>query len=286
MRKIGFILFILVVFTFFLSAQEVKLPKVSPGASVTQTIGLCDVTISYHRPGVKERKIWGDLVPYDKVWRAGANEATAIDFGCDVKVEGKKLLAGKYGFFVIPHQEKATIIFSKQSDIWGTYGYKKEMDVIRFEVKTEKAKFCEWMMFYFVDLSDSSATAVLHWENVMWKFKIEVDTQAAVMKSAARTFGRYWVPPYQAADYLFEADANLDKAVKWIGLSTKIEETYWNMFLKAKIYKKMAKTKADHKKALKTLEKAIMLGKKLTPQQQKTYVAPGEELLKTWKAKK
>ena len=286
MKKVGFILLILVVFTFFLSAQEVKLPRVSPGASVSQTIGLCDVTISYHRPGVKERKIWGGLVPYDKVWRAGANEATTISFGCNVKVEGHELAAGTYGFFVIPHQEKATIIFSKQTDIWGTYAYKKEMDVLRFKVPTEKTKSCEWMMFYFVGISDSSATAVLHWEKVMWKFKIEVDTQAAVMKSAARTFGRYWLPPYQAANYAYDTDGNLDEALKWINLSTKIEVTYWNMFLKARIYKKMAKTKADHKKAMKMLEKAIMLGKKLTPQQQKNYLPKSEKLLKTWKSKK
>lgn len=286
MKKIGFILLILVSFIFFLSAQEVKLPRVSPGATVTQTIGLCDVTVSYHRPGVKERQIWGGLVPYDEVWRAGANEATTFRFGCDVKVEGHELPAGTYGFFVIPHQEKATVIFSKQSDVWGTYGYKEDMDVLRFEVQTEQAEFCEWMMFYFTDLSDSAASAVLHWENVMWKFKIEVDTRGTVMKSAARTFGRYWVSPYQAANYAYETDGNLDEALKWIELSTKVEETFWNVNLKAKIYKKMARTKADHKKALKTLEQAIMLGKKLNPEQQKTYVAPSEELLKTWKAEK
>lgn len=285
MKKVGLTLLILVSFVFFLSAQEVKLPKPSPGASVTQTIGLCEVTISYHRPGVKERKIWGDLLPYDKIWRAGANEATTIDFGCDVMVEGKKLPAGKYGFFVIPNQDKATLIFSKQADIWGTYGYKEDQDALRIDVKTEKAKFCEWMMFRFVDLSDSGAAVVLHWENVMWKFKIEVDTKAAVMKSAERTFGRYWVAPYQAANYAF-GKGDLENAMKWVELSTKINQAYWNMVLKAKILKKMAKTKADHKKALKTLEMAIKLGAKLPPNQQETYVTEGKKLLQTWKTKK
>jgi hypothetical protein len=285
MKRISLTLLILVLFVFFLSAQEVKFPRPSPAASVTQTIGLCEVTISYHRPGVKERKIWGDLVPYDKTWRAGANEVTTIDFGCDVTVEGKKLPAGKYGFFVIPHQDKATLIFSKQTDIWGTYGYKEEQDALRIEVKTEAAKFCEWMMFYFVGLSENAAAAVLHWENVMWKFKIEVDTQAAIMKTAEKTFGRYWVPPYQAADYAFGQD-NLEKALTWIELSTNIKEAYWNMALKAKIYKKAAKTKADHKKALKILEKAIQLGAKLPANQQETYVTESKELLKNWKTKK
>ena len=95
-------------------AQDLKFPQVSPAASVVQTVGLTEITISYHRPGVKGRTIWGDLVPYDKVWRAGANEATTIEFSHDVTVEGQALKAGKYGFFALPGQSEWTVIFSKQ----------------------------------------------------------------------------------------------------------------------------------------------------------------------------
>ncbi len=290
MRKTSYILFFLAAMLcvgMFLSGQQMKFPRVSPGASVTQTIGLCEVAITYHRPGVKGRQIWGGLVPYEEVWRAGANEITTIRFACNVKIDGRELAAGTYGFLVIPHQEKgATLIFSKQTDIWGNSGYKQEMDALRIDVPTEKAEYSEWMMYYFTDLSDSSAAVVLQWENVCWKFKIEVDTQGTVIKDAERAFGRYWLSPYQAANYAFEKDTNMAEALKWVELSTKIEENYWNMALKAKIYKKMAKTNKDHGIALKMLEKAIMLGKKMTPEQQKVYVAAGEELLKTWKSRK
>src|SRR5512146_2489926 len=101
--------------------QKEEKVRISPKASVSQTIGFTDVTISYSRPGVKARKIWGDLVPYDKVWRAGANEATKITFSTDVMVEGKKLSAGSYGFFVIPGKKEWTLIFNKVADQWGAF---------------------------------------------------------------------------------------------------------------------------------------------------------------------
>ncbi|MCK4763012.1 MAG: DUF2911 domain-containing protein [Candidatus Aminicenantes bacterium] len=284
MKKIGLVLVVLVSFLLVLPAQDVKFPRVSQGASVTQTIGLCDVTIKYHRPGVKGRQVWGELVPFDKVWRAGANEATTISFGCDVKVEGKDLKAGTYGFFMIPKQDNtATLIFSKQADIWGTYGYKEENDVLRIDVKTEKAKTCEWMVFYFVDLSDSAATGVLHWENVKWQFKIEVDTKGTVIGSAKKALGRYWRTPFMSARYAYEEGIKLEEALKWVEMSTAIETNFFNMELKAKILKKMAKTKKDHKTALKLLEKAIMLGKKLSARQQEYYLPKSKELLETWK---
>lgn len=287
MRKVTLVLTILV----FLSvtagnlwAQEIKVPKPSPKASVFQEIGLIDVTITYHRPGVKGRTIWGDLVPYDKIWRTGANNATTIEFSNDVSIEGNKLAAGKYGLYTIPGKEEWVFIFSKQNSLWGTGGYKEAEDALRIKVKPGSGPHCEWMNFVFADLSDDSAKVVLRWEKVMVGFTIKVDTKGMVLKGIERTMGGYWVPAYRAADFAFENEM-LDKAKGWIDTSVNIQAAYWNMFLKAKIYKKTAKTKKDEKMAIKILHKALDLGAKL-PERQQGYTKEAKELFEKWTGKK
>jgi hypothetical protein len=288
MRKVTLILVVL----FFLSsltagslmAQEIEFPRPSQWASVAQTIGLTDVTVTYHRPGVKGRVIWGGLVPYDKMWRTGANNATTIEFSSDVLVEGNKLAAGKYGLFTIPTKDEWTFIFSKQADLWGTSGYKEERDALRVKVKAMSAPHCEWMMFAFADLKEDSAKVVLHWEKLMVGFTIKVDTGAMVLKNIEKTMDRYWSPPYRAANYAFDNEM-FDKAKEWIDVSVALKVSYWNMRLKAMIYKKLAKTKKEHKEAVRILEKAILLGKEL-PERLQQYVAEGKKLLEEWKGKK
>ena len=264
--------------------QDLKFPQVSPAATVTQTVGLTEIAISYHRPGVKGRTIWGDLVPYDKVWRAGANEATTIEFSHDVTVEGQALKAGKYGFFAVPGKSEWTVVFSKQADIWGTYGYKEDQDVLRVKVKAVAAPHCEWLNFKFAKLSEDSAVVVLHWEKLMVPFAVKVDTSGIVSGNIEKTMGRYWVSPYYAADFAFKHDM-LDKAKEYIGVSTSINKMYWNTLLKAKIYKKMAKTKKETKQAVNILKEALLLGEKL-PERQQGYVKEGKKLLEEWTAKK
>ena len=121
--------------------------RISPKAAVIQTVGFTDVRIDYSRPGVKGRQIWGGLVPYDKVWRAGANEATTISFSTDVIVNGKTLKAGKYGFFTIPTKDKWTIIFNKIADQWGAFEYNEAEDVLRIDVTPEKGNMQEWLAY-------------------------------------------------------------------------------------------------------------------------------------------
>jgi hypothetical protein len=157
--------------------------RISPKASVTQTIGFTDVTISYSRPGVKGRKIWGGLVPYNKVWRAGANEATKITFSKDVMIEGKKLKAGSYGFFAIPSPNEWTLIFNKVADQWGAFTYNEAQDAIRIKVKPVKINYWqEWMEYTFSDMNvqkagnNNSALINLVWEKLKVPFKVEVTT--------------------------------------------------------------------------------------------------------------
>jgi len=156
--------------------------RVSPKASVMQTIGTTDVTISYSSPGVKGRKIWGGLVPYDKVWRAGANEATKITFGSDVWIEGKKLSAGSYGFFVIPREKEWTIIFNKVAVQWGAFEYNESQDALRINITPQQGNYHEWLNYTFSDMSvnphgKNSAIVNLNWEKIRVPFKIETEVK-------------------------------------------------------------------------------------------------------------
>ncbi len=287
MKKATFILVVLVFVSLLTSglwAQEIKFPSLSQKASVTQTIGVTDVAINFFRPGVKGRVIWGGLVPYDKVWRTGANNATTIEFSNDVMIEGQKLAAGKYGLFTIPGTEEWTVIFSKQADIWGDYDYKVSEDVLRIKVKPMPAPFCEWMMFAFTDLAEDSAKVVLHWEKLMIGFSVKIDTKGMILTNIEKTMDRYWVPPYRSAGYAF-GNGMVDKAKEWIDLSVSLKPGYGNMLLKAKIYQKLAKSKKDNAEVIKMLEKAVQFGKGL-PQEQQEYAQEAKKLLDELKTKK
>ena len=152
---------------------DVKKVRVSPKAGVFQTIGLTDVNVSYSRPGVKNRKIWGELVPYNKVWRAGADEATKITFSTDVIIEGKKLPAGAYGFFAIPGENEWTLIFNKIADQWGAFTYNESEDALRIKVKPVSNSNQEWLLYSFTDMTSTTAQLNLIWEKSKVSLKIE-----------------------------------------------------------------------------------------------------------------
>ncbi len=169
------------------SAQEKKY-KASLPASVSQTLGMdCEITISYHRPGVKGRDVWNDksdnevigrLVPHNedpRPWRAGANNATTITFSKDVKIEGEDLAAGTYALFMVPRDEGDwTIIFSTNAKQWGSFRYNKEEDALRVDVAPEDADHQEWLVYGFEDCEGPSGTAYLRWEKKKISFKIDV----------------------------------------------------------------------------------------------------------------
>ena len=191
MKRLSIISFFLIL-SFLLILPSTTLAqrnKVRPSlkASVMQRLGIdTDITIEYSRPGVKGRKIWGELVPYglapgnkysnDKPfpWRAGANENTTIEFSKDVLIEGNKLPAGKYGIHIIPSEKDWIIIFSKNNSAWGSFSYNQEEDALRVTVTPAEALHQEWMMFGFDNLAGTSATAFLRWEKLKVPFKIEL----------------------------------------------------------------------------------------------------------------
>jgi hypothetical protein len=171
-------IFLLISFVLFTNSTEAQNNKqelrISPKAEVMQTVGFTDIRIIYSRPGIKGRTIWGKLVPFDAVWRAGANEATKITFSTDVTVEGKKLKKGSYSLFAIPGKNEWTLIFNKVADQWGAFEYNESDDALRVKVKTEKAIWQEWLSYTINKASGTSAVIRLEWEKIKVPFKVEV----------------------------------------------------------------------------------------------------------------
>lgn len=162
------------------------LPAPSQRAQVAQRIGITDITIDYHRPLVKDRKIWGALVPYGQVWRAGANENTTVSFSGPVMVESKPLEKGTYGLHMLPNADEWTVIFSKMSDAWGSFTYDQAEDALRVAVKPKPAEMHNALTYDFADLQPDSAVIELEWEKLAVPFKVSVDVHAAVLASLKR----------------------------------------------------------------------------------------------------
>src|SRR5262249_2019862 len=146
-----------------------------------QTVGLTEIAIAYHRPAVNKREIFGGLVPWNDVWRAGANQNTTISFSTPVKIGGKALAAGTYGLHMIPSQKSWTIIFSKTADGWGSFTYDPKEDALRISATPRAAELEERLSYTFDDPNDTKTTITLRWEKVAVGFLVEVDTPAAVM---------------------------------------------------------------------------------------------------------
>ena len=162
------------------------LPRPSQHAVITQRIGITDVTINYHRPMVNKRKVWGGLVPYGQVWRAGANENTTIKFTDPVTIEGKPLPAGAYGLHMIPGENEWTVIFSRNSTSWGSFTYNQAEDALRVTVKPQATEFHESLTYDFDDVNPDSTVVTLRWEKVAVPFKVGVNTHEIVEQNRRR----------------------------------------------------------------------------------------------------
>ncbi len=224
---------------------QLPLPQASPAATVSQTIGLAEVVVSYHRPAVKGRAVWGDLVPYGEVWRAGANENTTLSVSNAVMIGGKEIPAGTYGLHMIPTQSQWTVILSSNATSWGSYFYKQEEDVLRTTVQPQKGEFREWLQFEFSDLSDTSAVLSLCWETMRIPVVIGVRTREQVLAHARDVYlrGAAGFTPQgftQAAQYALKAK-QYDQAVQWADRSIGIAETFAGLRTKAAALEAMGK---------------------------------------------
>jgi hypothetical protein len=227
--------------------QTVPLPMESPKTVVNQTIGLTHIEIQYSRPAVKNREIWGGLVPYNKgvpyPWRAGANENTVISFSTPVKIEGRDLHAGKYGLHMIPDADSCTIIFSGNSTSWGSFSYRASEDVLRIKVANRVSPMHETLTYDFDKFTDSSAEISLGWEKRAIPFGIETDTRGQMLDhihNTLRSFtGFSWAGWHSAAEYCLTMNYNLPEALIWIKRSIAMDDNFTNNKTKADILRKM-----------------------------------------------
>jgi tetratricopeptide (TPR) repeat protein len=215
------------------------LPDQSQRAEISQKIGITNITINYHRPLVKNRKIWDGLVPYGKVWRAGANENTTISFSDPVMIEGKPLDKGTYGLHMIPNAEEWTIIFSKNSTSWGSFTYDQAEDALRVTVKPRTTDMHDALTYDFDQLQPDSAVVELEWEKVAVPFKVSVDVHDVVqasLKKQLRNLSQYtWMSWDDAANYLLTEKIALDDALTYANKSIENEDRYDNEMTKSKV---------------------------------------------------
>jgi len=215
------------------------LPRQSQHALLTQRIGVTDITINYHRPLANGRQIWGKVVPYGQVWRAGANENTTIAFSDPVTIEGQPLDKGTYGLHMIPGEIQWAVIFSKNSTSWGSFTYKQEDDALRVNVKPQTAEGHDALAYDFDDLKADSAVVTMRWDKVAVPFKVEVKVNDLVTASIHRQLHGlnqyYWEGWDDAAGYFLANKMNLDEAIKDEDQSIQIEERYDNLMSKSRI---------------------------------------------------
>jgi hypothetical protein len=244
------------------AAADLELPRPSPFAKVSQDVGLTTITVDYSSPGVKGRKIWGGLVPFDKLWRTGANRATKITFSRDVTFGGKPAPAGTYALFTIPTKGDWTVILSKKPDQAGTGAeYKQEDDLLRVQVKAKAAPFRERMLFLFNDSTDDKTSLDLEWEKLRVAIPIVAATEAQALASISSTLDNSWRNYANAARYMLETKKDYDTGLKYIDQSLALKEDWFNLFIKAQL----VAAKGNHKEAVALAEKAQALGQKAPP---------------------
>jgi hypothetical protein len=233
------------------------LPQPSPKARVEQHVGLADLSVDYSSPTVKGRKIWGELVPYDKPWRTGANAATKLTTSRDITLAGKPLKAGSYALYTIPSKTSWTLVLNSGLEAWGNDGYDASKDVLRVSIKpSATASSRERMTFIFSDTTDNGTKLDLEWEKLQLRIPIDLDTKTEVLTNIQKSVDDAWRPHYAAARYLLEHGGDLDKAMQYIDLSIAIKANWSNNWVRAQLLEK----KGRGQDAVATAERTIQLG--------------------------
>lgn len=282
MKKSIFTVVLLVAVTMFANAQ-VKTPAASPSAKTMQTVGMTEVEIAYSRPSMRGRQIFGGLVPFDAMWRTGANASTKITFDKDVSIEGNDLKKGTYALYTIPGKDEWTVIIHNNITHWGTGGYKIEEDAFRFKVKpTTLGSAVETFSIDVSDIGLGTANINISWEKTKISFGVDTKVDAQVANSIEKTLsGPSMNDYYQAAAYNLMADKDLEQALEWITLAMEKggDEKFWMVRRKALIEAKLGKYKAAISSA--------KLSKDLAEKAGNTdYVRMNEDSIKEWKKAK
>ena len=242
---------------------QITIPKKSPYAKIYQKVGLTDINIEYSRPSARGRTIFGDLVPYNQLWRTGANASTKIKLSTDVEILGQEVPAGQYAIYTIPNKDSWEFVFHKNTSLWGTGGkdYSETENLMRFKVESQtEANFAETFQISIEDLSDIQCTIILAWGHTRVAFQVDLETDLEVLKNidkamqgvAANTY-------YSAASYYLDKQLDLNKALGWIDKAIDQTNSCWMVRKKAQILFAQNKTSSAievNRKALKLAEKA------------------------------
>ena len=240
-------------------AQQLTTPQPSPTQEVTQNFGLSKIDLSYSRPGIKGRTIFGDLVPYGKVWRTGANQATTLTFGDDVTIGGTKIPAGKYGLLTIPDQFEWTIIITKQTDVTNAAAYKQDQDVVRVKVKPQDLGFTvESFTIIFGNVTSTTCDLQIIWDNTLATLLISTDIDSKISAQIKNLMENDNRPYYQAALYYIETGKDLNQAVAWLDKATaQNPDAFYMFYQKARALAKLGKKQ----EAITASNKSIELAK-------------------------
>jgi hypothetical protein len=273
MRKL-FITILAALLFFSVDAQQIKAPAPSPTQTIKQDFGLSSVELSYSRPGVKGRKIFGDLVPFGNVWRTGANNATTLTFGDEVTIGGTKIPAGKYGLLSIPDKRNWTLIITKQLDVTSPAAYKQDQDVVRIEVKVmEMIESVESLTMQFANVKPSSCELHIMWDKTAVTLPISTEVESKVMAQIDQAMNKDSRPYYAAALYYMDNGKDLNQALGWFDKAVELQpNAFWIHHQRANCLAKLGK-KADAKIAA---EKSKQLA---TEQKNDDYVKLNEKLI-------
>ncbi|AYQ34406.1 DUF2911 domain-containing protein [Runella sp. SP2] len=239
-------------------AQGIKTPAPSPTQTLKQDFALSSIEINYSRPAAKGRKVFGDLVPFGKIWRTGANGATKITFGEDVKVGGMPVKAGSYAIYSVPNANEWEIIINKGANNSGLTGYKTEDDVARFKVKPMQLPMnIESFTIMLGNLTASSASVQILWETTAVEFPVVADIDSKIMAQINSAMTVDSRPYFQAASYYFDNGKDINKALEWANKAVEAQPTaFWVLHLKAKVQAKAGDKAGAKSTAMKSIELA------------------------------
>ena len=259
-------------------AQTLVTPQLSTTQTIKQNFGLSSIELSYSRPNAKGRVIFGELVPFGKVWRTGANQASTLTFGDDVTIGDKKIAAGKYGLLSIPNKNNWILIITKQLDVTSPSAYKEENDLVRVNVKPlAVANKVETFTMQFTNVKSSSCELNLQWENTTVSLPISTDVDGKVMSQINNLMTKDNLPYFNAAMYYMESGKDLNQALSWFNKAVELNPgAYYMYFQKASCLAKLGKKQEAITTATKSLELATLA-------KNSDYVKLNEELLKTLK---
>jgi hypothetical protein len=265
---------------------QVKLPQPSPQSFLKQTIGLTDISVRYHAPGVKGRKVFGGLVPYGKLWRAGANEATLITFTDELFLNHERVPAGTYSFFILPESDSVwNIVLNRDTTLWGLEGYDELQDVAYLRVTPKPVQFHETMQFSFSDIGTNTGFMHLTWENSQISLRIETEIEKKALANIEEALKKAqpddWYIWAQCADYMVARRELHQRALELVNKSIAIKETFFNNWVKAKLYA----LNKEYEMAANLSAKAIQLGK-AEPESYQTYARDIENAYSSWKKRK